>query len=110
MGVGALRERVRFVRPTKTRRADGGYDVVQETVCERWASVVPVSAREDNQSGRMAPRTLYEITIRRTELLQAEDAVVWLTNGGMQMNIRELPLPSKRAAFLTIRAEAGAVL
>lgn len=108
--IGQKRERVRIVRVAKTRRSDGGYDTADTTLCEFWATVRPVSANEQEQAGRKASATTYLIEAARHEGFTTEDSLIWLTAGEMQMNIREIRLPSKRTSNMTIVAESGVTM
>lgn len=102
--IGALRERIRFTRKTKIRRADGGYDTTPTTVAEVYASVQPVRASEAEQAGRLASAVTYLISIYRRTDLTAEDNIEWVTNGNLKLNMRELRQPPGRMLMTEIVA------
>lgn len=108
-GIGLKRERVRFVRQAKTRRADGGYDVLDTTVAERWAHVRPVQSSEQEQAGRMRGAVTYMIEIARTDGLQTEDAILWLTRDSVRLNIREIRTDGLRPLDTIIVAQSGVI-
>jgi head-tail adaptor len=108
-GTGLKRERIRFVRQAKTRRADGGYDVLDTTVAERWAHVRPVQSNEQEQSGRMRGAVTYIIELARTDGLTTEDAIVWLTRDSVRLNIREIRTDGMRPIDMEIVAQSGVV-
>jgi head-tail adaptor len=105
--IGQKRERIRIVRQAKTRRADGGYNLAPTTVAEFWAHVDPVSANETEQAGRKRGAVTYLITANRLEGFTTEDGLVWLTNGSLALNIREIRAPGKRVSHMIIVAESG---
>lgn len=97
------------MRQTKTRRSDGGYDVADATLAERWASVRPVRGSEQEQSGRMAGTVTYMIELARYDDATTEDAIVWLTRGDARLNIREIRTDALRPLEMTIIAQSGVV-
>lgn len=104
--IGEMRERIRFVRNSRTARDDGGYDVADATVATRWASVSPVQANEREAHGRMRGAVTYLIKCDPQALaLTVDDRIVWLTNGNVELNIREIRTPGARAMTLDIVAE-----
>lgn len=105
--IGSKRERIRIVRQTKARRADGGYDRTPATICEFWASVKPVSANEAEQAGRKSGAVTYIITAPRRDDFTTEDKVVWLTRSNIEMNIREIRKAGARPLFMDFVAESG---
>lgn len=107
--IGERRERIRFVRQTKTKRADGGYATADTTLAERWAAVEPAGASEGDQAGRMRGAVTYKITLARHDGLTTEDAIVWLTRGSTRLNIREIHTAGIRPLEMTIVAQAGVI-
>ena len=102
--IGALRERIRFTRKIKSRRADGGYDTTPTTVAEVFASVQPVRATEAEQAGRLTSQVTYLIHAYRLTGITAEDNLEWVTNGNVKLNIREIRQPPGRALMTEIIA------
>lgn len=109
VAIGVMRERVSVVRESRVQRSDGGWDVTTSTIATHWARVHPVMARESEQSGRLAGRTTYLITLYRSEDIYTSDTLVWATNGDIQLNIREVRLPGDRPLLMDIVAESGVV-
>ena len=107
--IGSKRERIRIVRKAKTRRSDGGYDLADTTITEFWAHVSPVAANETEQAGRKRGACTYLITANRLEGFTTEDQLLWLTNGSLALNIREIRAPGKRVSHMTIVAESGVI-
>ena len=108
-GIGLKRERIRFIRQTRARRTDGGYDVSDATVAERWAHVRPVSANEQEQASRLRGAVTYLIELARLDGLTVDDAVVWLTRDGVRLNIREIRTDATRPLDMTIVAQSGVI-
>ena len=108
-GIGSRRERVRFTRLGRTRRADGGYDTAPTTLAERWASVVPMQADEQEEAGRLRGGVKYKIEVARYDGLTTDDKIVWLTRDSVELNIRELPLDGLRPLEMTIIAQSGVI-
>ena len=107
--IGTRRERIRFVRPSRSKRTDGGFDVADSTVAERWASVRPVAANEQEQASRLRGAVTYLIELPRLDGLTIDDAVVWLTRGSVRLNIREIRTDAARPLTMTIVAQSGVI-
>lgn len=152
MAIAQLRERIRFTRKQKLRRADGGYDtnvapvsgdsvsplvaepssLVLDFTADTWAadashygsakvqenetfskecfaSVRPVQANESEQAGRLRSSTVYLIRVYRRTDIDAEHNILWLTNGNMPLNIREIRQPAGRVLMTEIVATSESV-
>lgn len=104
MASGEFRERVEIVNPVRTKRADGGYDVVHTTTSTVWASVRPLSAREQEREGRSVGVVSYLFTMyRRTDLTQ-DQTLRWV---GRDMNIKQIRLPMGRDLYIEVVADYG---
>lgn len=108
--IGAKRERIRIVRPARTRRTDGGYDTGTTTVAEFWAHIKPVQGTEAERAGRLRSATTYVITAPRVDGLTSDDTIVWLTRGSLAMNIREIRTDGIRMIDMQLIAETGVTL
>ncbi len=108
-GIGTKRERIRFVRQSRAKRTDGGYDTADATLAERWAAVRPVKADEQEQAGRLRGAVTYIIELARYDGLTTDDAIVWLTRGSVRLNIREIRTDALRPIEMTIVAQSGVV-
>jgi len=110
MSVGERRERITIRRKSRVKRTDGGYDTTLADLATRWASVRPVRERagESEQAGRKRGTVTYliEVDSRGTDCI-TDDVIVWKTNGGIILNVREVRLPMGRTLPLTIVAESG---
>lgn len=114
MQIGDMRERIAFIRSTRTQRTDGGYDVSATTLATRWADVRPVAAREGEEAGRLAGSTTYLITLDARALpsgLTTDDRMSWATapGGAVALNIRAIRRPPARADFVEIIGDAGVI-
>lgn len=110
MSAGERRERIRIVRKTRTKRTDGGYDVSPTTVAERWAKITPVRATEGEEAGRNRGAVSYLLEFDATGTdVTTGDKLVWLTNGNIELNVREVRTPMTRALALEVVAESGVV-
>lgn len=109
MPAGPLNHRIRFERETRTEDEGGGYSETWTTVATVWAGVEPISAREQLQAGQLEESAMYRVTIRRRSDLTAAMRVVWLTNGGKVLNLRQVPDPGPREAYMVLVAESGVV-
>lgn len=108
--IGDMRERVRFVRLSKTRRADGGYDTTNATLHECWAKVVPQQGNETDQGGRKRGAMTYKLDMYRYDGATTEDTLIWLTRGSAMLNVREIRREPTRPLLMTVIAESGVVL
>ncbi len=101
------RERIQFITTGRVQRDDGGFDTSDNTVVERWASVVPVQAREFEQAGRLSGQTVYLITCDALDIdPTTDDRILW---GSIELNIREVRRAHAGSLHLEIKAQAGAV-
>lgn len=111
MSTGKRRERIEIKRKARTERDDGGYDTSLVTIQTRWASVVPqkrMSRTEVELAGALRGTGHYEIEMdARGADVRAEDVIVWKTNGGLVMNVREVRTPDRRTLPLLVIAEYG---
>jgi hypothetical protein len=110
MTIGAKRDRVQFLRKSRVKRDDGGYDVTTAAYATVWAQVSALAGdTEAVESGRLRNATLYNVSVdARAVSPLADDILVWVTQNNMQMNIREVRLSSRRQTDLDIVAEYGA--
>lgn len=107
---GMMRERIRVVRKTRTARSDGGYDVSDTTVQERWAHIAPSGSSEREEAGRQHSGVSYTVTMdSRGADVTADDKLLWLTNSNLVLNVRGVHKPPRRDLPLELRCEAGVV-
>lgn len=111
MSAGKRRERIEIKRKARTERDDGGYDTSLVTVQTRWASVAPMKRNADTEieiAGALRGVVRYDIQMdSRGADVRPEDVIVWKTNGGMVLNVREVREPGNRSLPLDIVAELG---
>lgn len=111
MSTGKRRERIEIKRKARTERDDGGFDTSIVTVQTRWASVLPqkrLARTEIELAGALRGTGNYEIEMdSRGADVQTDDIIVWKTNGGMVLNVREVRTPPRRALPLVVIAEYG---
>jgi head-tail adaptor len=116
MKTGDMRERVSFLRDTRTQTDDGGFTVTATTLGTVRAAVRAVAANEREEAGRLFGATSYMFTIHARDMpagLTTGDAVSWLTAPGgsaVTMQIRGIRQQIGRTIFLEIVGEAGAVV
>lgn len=110
--IGARRERVQFQRKVRTKRDDGGFDVVPSDLGTFWAEVQPVDKPEleSVQSGRLTGPVLYYIYVDARAVAPTDDDIcIWKTKGDMQLNVRAVRNSTVREMALQITAEFGVV-
>lgn len=110
--IGELYDQIQFKRAVRTRRSDGGADVTETTLSTVYASVVPVSAREGEQAGRLAGFVTHIIKIHYSDLpadLTVDDELIWVSGGNVRFNIRGIKRPGARNMLAEIIAESGNV-
>lgn len=110
MSLGERRERITIRRKSRTQRVDGGYDTTVADLATRWASVRPLRDRagESEQAGRKRGTVTYliEVDSRGTDCV-TDDMIVWVTNGDIVLNVRQVRKPMGRTLPLIIEAESG---
>lgn len=116
MKTGDFRDRVSFIRDTRTQTDDGGFTVAATTLGTVRAAVRAVAANEREEAGRLFGATSYLFTIHARDMptgLTTGDAVSWITAPGgsaVTMQIRGIRQQTGRALFLEIIGEAGAIV
>ena len=115
MSMGAMRERVAFVREGRTQRTDGGFDSADATLSTVWASVRPVAANEREEAGRLHGATSYLITIHamsKPSDLSTGDSVTWSTapGGAVRLNLRAVRQSDRGHLYLDMVCDAGVLL
>jgi head-tail adaptor len=113
MSIGERRERIEIKRKSRVQRADGGFDTTLATIATRWAKVTPLRRTAQTEielagSLRGVVRYLIEVDSRGADV-NTDDVVVWVTNGDMQLNVREVRAPKRRDLPLEVLAESGVV-
>jgi SPP1 family predicted phage head-tail adaptor len=73
MEAGKLRQRVTVQSPTGTQDAVGERTTTWSDVAEVWASVEPITAREQFLAGQMQASTTHRIRLRYAAALAAMD-------------------------------------
>lgn len=108
MAAGRRDQRIKFQRESATGDGQGGLvagwtDVGSVTMAE----LVAMSGREAPIAGTMQPRTSYKVTIPNRRDLDAGMRILWVSNGGAVLNIRDMGDPGPRAIERTLVAELG---
>lgn len=107
MTAGALTERIRFEKETRTADGGGGSSLAWTTVADRWASVEPLKGREQLEAMKLEAANLFRVTIRNDQAVDPAWRITWLTGGNAVLNIRECPTTPRRALYRVLVAEAG---
>lgn len=110
MPAGQRDQRIRFQKQTRTPDGGGGFATAWDNrhPVEVRASVEPASGREALEAMQAEGRTLYRVTIpNRIRDVLLSDRIVWTSNGGMILNIRELGDAGPREIERTLVAEAA---
>lgn len=103
-----LTERVRIEREIRIADQGGGAEIGWDVVRTIWASVQPLKGREQLEAMQLEASNLYRVTLRNDhDDLDASRRLVWLTNGHMVLNIREIAPRSPRDPMRVLVAEAG---
>lgn len=107
--IGAKRERVRIIRRTRVKDANGDYAIAETTIAERWAKIEPVTGREIEHAGQLRGVMDYHVSVDLygAPIVLADDRALWLTRGDIDLNIREVRLASVRALDTVLICEAG---
>jgi head-tail adaptor len=106
--IGKLRERVRIERETRTPDGGGGFTVGWLTVAVRWAAVEPLKGLERLQAMQLEAANLYKVTLRNEcPEITAANRLVWITGGGLALNIRDAAVTGRGEPFRVLIAEAG---
>lgn len=111
MQPGEMDQRVTI--QAQTLAADGGGGGASSwadigTVPTVWAGVEALSGREVTDAQQLEGRAMYRLTIRNRSDITAAMRVLWVSNGNLVLNIRELPDPGPRALYRSLVCEAGA--
>jgi SPP1 family predicted phage head-tail adaptor len=77
MRAGDLREQITLLAPSRTTDSFGAQTPTFDVAACRWASVLPVSAREQIQSSRVQLQTTYTVRLRYYAALQSDWRVGW---------------------------------
>jgi SPP1 family predicted phage head-tail adaptor len=77
MDIGRLRERVTLQQATTTTDAQGGSATTWATLDTVWASIEPVSGREQIQAGAMGSQVGYRVGLRYRGDLSASHRLAW---------------------------------
>lgn len=108
---GRLNERIEIRRLTDTPARAGGQQRAWTTITGMEsvpAEVIGQSGREGVIANTLQGVATFRITIRYRTGLKANDQVVWLTNGDMELNILAPPSdPTGRRQFLQILADTS---
>jgi head-tail adaptor len=111
MSIGERTERIEIKRKARTERDDGGFDTSLTTITTRWAKVTPQRRNANTEieiAGALRGTIRYNIEVdSRGADVRTDDLIVWKTNGGMVLNVRDVRTPARRSLPLEIVAEAG---
>lgn len=93
---GEMTESITFVRSTRTKRADGGYDVADTTLAEVFAAMKPTRGAEVKEAGRLIGYLSYDVWLYLDDVpedLTTDDRVVWASeDGDVAFNIRAIEI------------------
>jgi len=111
MSIGERRERIQIKRKARVKRVDGGFDTTIAVIATRWAAVTPIrriGGTETEIAGALRGTVKYLIEVdSRGADVRTDDVIVWITNGDVMLNVRDVRTPSGRALPLEIIAESG---
>ena len=107
MPAGKLTERVRFEREQRTSDGGGGSTLSWIAVAVRWAMVEPLKGREQLEAMKVEASNLYRVTLRNDFVVDPSWRLVWITGGGLVLNIREAPTTPRAELYRHLVAEAG---
>jgi SPP1 family predicted phage head-tail adaptor len=99
---GRLDRRLVLEAPAETPDGAGGVTRSYETVTTLWASVVPVSSREQIEAAQRGARVTHRITLRLREGITTRHR---LREGARVFRIVSLRESDARRRFLVIEAE-----
>jgi len=102
-----MRERVTFEEETPTPDGGGGSTTAWGNISTTptvWAEVKPVRGSEAVDTGHLASKQMYLVTIRHRTDITTAMRIVW---GSVYMNIRATQNRDMKKKYLTIEAEAG---
>lgn len=110
---GARRERLKFQQKVTTPDGGGGSSITwQDLGPEIWGSMEPLTGhlftKELTQAEQVQARTSYKIMIYNRRDITAAMKIVWCSNGGKQLNIRDCGDPGQQARERMIIAEEAA--
>lgn len=96
--IGTKAERVKIVRRSRAKDANGDYTLVEETIAERWAAVSPIEGMENELAGQLRATMKYRVKLDLYGvLLTSDDKVQWQTRGTyIELNLQEIRLSSVR--------------
>ena len=106
--VGAMRERVRIERESRTPDAGGGAQASWTPLGHAptvWARVEPIAGTELVQAMRLQARVTHRVTMRWRGDVTAAMRLVW---GARSLNIRAVTNPDERRRYLELLCEEGA--
>lgn len=104
MTPGQLDQRVTIQQESRVEDEAGGAVVTWVDVATVWAEVKPLTGRERLHGQQLESPIDYRVTIRRRSDITAAMRLVWR---GTPMQIRAVPDPGPRAAYMTLDCEAG---
>lgn len=74
---GELTERVAILKDTKSSDTQGGRSAAESTLATVWASVRPLSAREQMQAQAIGSNVSYEVKIRLRDDVTPQMRLTW---------------------------------
>lgn len=89
MRAGRLKERVTIQRAVETPDAGGGAAISWQDMAKVWASVEPLSGRDQVEGGGLVGVASYRVRMRRREGITSADRLVWR---GVVLDIASPPL------------------
>ena len=107
---GDLDQRVTFQSPSGATDAGGGRATGWTDIAANptvWANIEALTGREGVEADKLEASARYRVTIRNRSDVDSSMRLVWLTNGNLALNIREMPDPGPRALYREFFAEEG---
>lgn len=107
MPAGQRDQLIRFQYQERAEDGGGGYETTwtnRHGVTVR-AGVVPISGREQLSAMQTEGRALYRVLIPNLRDITLSDRIVWTSNGGRILNIRDLGDAGPRETERTLLAE-----
>lgn len=106
--IGNMRERVTIQQESRTPDNEGGAAIAWPDIATVYASIRPLSGREQAARGGLEASQMYEVVIRRNPSISVVAALrfVW---GSVILNVRNVRNVDERGEFLTCDCESGVV-
>lgn len=102
---GELDQKICFKRPCRQSDGTGGYTVEYDDIDSHvWAKVRPLSGKEVDRFDKLNAEELTLFVTRSRKDVNEGDVIVY---GGIEFNIRRIPLRDSRYMYTEFYAERG---